>query len=141
MKILSYFDKKKEIVSTSIPSKKEEQKIRVLVLDQNEDLLSILKEGKYSKDLEMVFSTDETLVLRDMGRYYDAILADVDLKQNQLVDKKLRELAADMPVYRMSEGRYTNNVNVVLQKPFTLDVFERKIKEIRGLALYLKKTA
>lgn len=143
MKLLKFLDKKLDKKTVEVPKEVKKvvlPKIEILVLDSDQDLLDSLKGGKYPENVSITFSTDTSLVMKDFV-FYDAFIADVNLENAVAVDKRLKELAGDFPVFRMSSGAPTKSVNVVLQKPFTLTTFEKKIREICGLAMYLKKTA
>ena len=116
---------------------------KILVVDDDLDLIEMLKLATYPEDVQIIFATSAREALNYLGQNeIDAVMADINMPDQHLLDSKLLSTCGDIPVYRMT-GASENylKVNMMLKKPFGVNKFLAKIQELKGLSRVIKKAA
>ncbi len=130
-------------------SKKQEKEIKkqliykILVVDDDLDLIEMLKLATYPEDVKIIFATSAIEAINELKfNKIDGVMADINMPGQDKLNEKLNEVCGDIPVYRMT-GASENymKVNMMLKKPFSVNKFLSKIDEIKGISRVIKKVA
>lgn len=126
MSILSFFSEKKEK-----PTLK--QKPSILVVDDNLELLEMLKKIKTSSSINVVYADSAQEAVKYLKESnIVAILADITMPNQELLDYEIAKRVSKIPIFRMS-GNHTHYSNLMLQKPFSIQEYKNIIDQLECL--------
>lgn len=102
-------------------------KTKILVIDDEDGILTSLKMVKLSDNVELLFCNNakEALLLIPQ---VDAIISDVQMPNQTLLEEGLNQFNSEM-IYRMT-GNINYDFNQILLKPFSLKKFREVISDL-----------
>lgn len=136
-KLFSFLEK-----NDKLPPKKVEDDINILVVDDDEDLLEILKAyGSPSESIKMIYSNNAEDAI-NIVKYNNihGVFSDVRMVNMDVLDNFLKAQASEIPVYRFS-GDCIRHLNIRLVKPFDDKEYLSVVKELAGIAKIVKNAA
>jgi DNA-binding response OmpR family regulator len=125
--------------------KKEEAKkitdFHLLVVEDTEELLDVLRLAKFPEQIKITMVTSGVQAIQTLTtEKIDAILADINMPDMDLLNKELNVRCGEIPVFRMS-GQYDHFVNLVLKKPFGIKEYQQAVVQLYGLAKVIKRAS
>ena len=137
LKLFSFMGSKEKL-----PPKKVEDEINILVVDDDEDLLEILKAyGSPSEHIKMIYANNaEDAISIVKYNSVHGVFSDVRMVNMKLLDDFLTAQASEIPVYRFS-GDCVRHLNIRLVKPFDDKEYLSVVKELAGIAKIVKNAA
>jgi len=126
MSILNFFSDKKEK-----PSQKKTEAI--LVIDDNLELLEMLKKIKTSGSINIIYADSAKEAVRHLQESnIVAILADITMPNQEMLDYEIAKRVSKIPIFRMS-GNHSHYSNLMLQKPFSMQEYKNIISQLECL--------
>lgn len=121
--------------------KKQPAEFNLLVVEDTEELLEILSLAQFPPCIKVTmvnngFKAVEVLKTKPI----DAILADINMPDMDLLNKELNVRCGEIPVFRMS-GQYDHFVNLVLKKPFGIKEYQAVVYQLYGLSQVVKRAS
>ena len=122
--------------------KKPENLITILIVDDDEMLLDLLKDyGNPSKSINIIYCSNAIDAIRTVKeKEIHGIFSDVNMMNMKQLDDFLFKKASDIPVYRFS-GESKQHLNIRLVKPFTREQYLYAVMGLAGLAKIVKTVA
>ena len=126
MGILGFFQESKK-------QEKIESKESILVVDDNLELLEMLKKVKLPASMNIIYAESAKEAVKHLHESnIVAILADITMPNQELLDYEIAKMFSKIPVFRMS-GNHSHYTNLMLHKPFSTNAYRDVLIQLECL--------
>lgn len=116
-------------------------KFTILVIEDNIELLEVLKAVKIPQEINVVYSSNALEAIGILKHQeINAILSDIQMENMDSLNYEINKLYSEIPVFRMS-GSYPSFPNLMLSKPFSMPEYRSTLIQLYGLGKGLKRAS